>query len=424
MTPEETQALALAQWLDANPGTQPPADVDADVLEAVYAFRPDLAPAPSLTVEEILAGVTAGPLLAPAPQPLADSGQSPAPANDPRPRGWLPWALGGASALAAAAIALVLVMPTVFGASSESLNADVAAMSPADVPQERSEFRSSATPGSEGGNVASPARQTPSAEKKEALADAPDSAFDLNVNEKMAQGVTREQSPPAPLAKVEPTTSAARPQPRQAQETSTPIGGLIAADEDAVADIGGDQDLEELDDYDFAAREPVESVQPADGASTGELGGSTAPTDELEAAAEDLMPARRSDGSVTADSSSKIGGRAAKSKDKRTESQAPAASNDDRFAVTDRARTTDLTTLERQARPTGPVAAETEAVNGLISAGKLADARDSAQRMLDAGGLNDARRADLNWALGKALQSLGKDSQARSAYRRAIELRQ
>lgn len=57
------QARALALWLDGDGG--PASDVDADVLEAIYVLRPDLAPAPQLRIESILDSLTQGPLVEP-----------------------------------------------------------------------------------------------------------------------------------------------------------------------------------------------------------------------------------------------------------------------------------------------------------------------------------------------------------------------
>jgi hypothetical protein len=58
----EDQAGSLGRWLERTPGSPPPDDVDSDVIEALYALRPDLAPAPRLTADDILASVTRGPL--------------------------------------------------------------------------------------------------------------------------------------------------------------------------------------------------------------------------------------------------------------------------------------------------------------------------------------------------------------------------
>ncbi|MCB9762386.1 MAG: hypothetical protein H6739_21495 [Alphaproteobacteria bacterium] len=113
MTPEE-QASQLARWLSDQPGSEPPADLDAEVVEAVYALRPDLAPAPRVSIDDILAGVTAGPFAPagantpapPLPEPPAEVVDLAA-ARRRRSRGiW-----GGLGTLAAAALVLMVVMP-------------------------------------------------------------------------------------------------------------------------------------------------------------------------------------------------------------------------------------------------------------------------------------------------------------------------
>jgi hypothetical protein len=61
MTPEE-QAHALTRWLEEPEGTDPPAGLDQDVVESMYALRPERAPAARVTPDEILSMVVAGPL--------------------------------------------------------------------------------------------------------------------------------------------------------------------------------------------------------------------------------------------------------------------------------------------------------------------------------------------------------------------------
>ena len=55
----EHEAEKLAQWLEANPGTLPPEGLDPEVIEAVYALRPDLAPAPTIDLNDIFDTVQA-----------------------------------------------------------------------------------------------------------------------------------------------------------------------------------------------------------------------------------------------------------------------------------------------------------------------------------------------------------------------------
>lgn len=110
---EQEHADALAAWLD-HPGELPPEGLDPEVLGTIYALRPDLAPAPTLTADDILASLTEGPLAdtgAAAPPPVV----VPEPANRP----WWTLMLGGGAltTLAAAAALLILALPAVENAA-------------------------------------------------------------------------------------------------------------------------------------------------------------------------------------------------------------------------------------------------------------------------------------------------------------------
>lgn len=98
MTLDE-QAQALAIWLDENPGSPPPEGVDEDVLQAIYVFRPDLAPAPQVSIDDILGRVNSGPFAPPVPLQAARSGQN-------QRRFWR-----GAGVIAAAAAVLIIAIP-------------------------------------------------------------------------------------------------------------------------------------------------------------------------------------------------------------------------------------------------------------------------------------------------------------------------
>ncbi|MFZ5476749.1 MAG: hypothetical protein ACOZNI_08240, partial [Myxococcota bacterium] len=58
---EEQRAQLLADWLKQPAGTDPPDGLDPDVVAAVYALRPDLAPRPRTTLDDILGSVKEGP---------------------------------------------------------------------------------------------------------------------------------------------------------------------------------------------------------------------------------------------------------------------------------------------------------------------------------------------------------------------------
>jgi hypothetical protein len=77
---EELQASAVAAWLDAGGEAPPPAGVDPDVLEAVYALRPERAPAPQLDLDALLDSVRTGPLANQLTGPVAE-GRAVAPAE-------------------------------------------------------------------------------------------------------------------------------------------------------------------------------------------------------------------------------------------------------------------------------------------------------------------------------------------------------
>lgn len=53
---EQEQAQVLARWLEQPAGTPPPEGLDPEVVESIYAMRPELAPEPALSADDILAG--------------------------------------------------------------------------------------------------------------------------------------------------------------------------------------------------------------------------------------------------------------------------------------------------------------------------------------------------------------------------------
>jgi hypothetical protein len=131
----EEQAAQLARWLDEHPGSAPPEGVDPDVLETIYALRPELAPAPSFTIDDILADITCGPFAPSGAEPIAVAEQDIAPeviededededelepdtavvdlATERRRRS--PWLWSAAGAVAAAAMALIVATPFLDG---------------------------------------------------------------------------------------------------------------------------------------------------------------------------------------------------------------------------------------------------------------------------------------------------------------------
>lgn len=134
---DERRAELLARWLEesASGPAEAPEGLDPEVVEAVLALRPDLAPPPTLTADEILASVTAGPLAEPdagealsdAPVASAAGESEPAakvvafPTGGGDRRGWRLNRWGGLGvAVATAATLLVVAIPVLQSAYPEA----------------------------------------------------------------------------------------------------------------------------------------------------------------------------------------------------------------------------------------------------------------------------------------------------------------
>ncbi|MAY81406.1 MAG: hypothetical protein CL930_11555 [Deltaproteobacteria bacterium] len=107
-------ARALQTWIEAEPGTPPPPILPIGIVEATYALRPELAPAPRVSIDDILQSVTTGPLADEALHPGTDEVISLE--TERSKRKW--WAGPSAGALAVAAIALIFVKPIAHKTSS------------------------------------------------------------------------------------------------------------------------------------------------------------------------------------------------------------------------------------------------------------------------------------------------------------------
>lgn len=107
--PAAVQAAAseLHRWLEANPGQPPPPNIDPAVLETAYALRPDLAPAPRVTIDDVLGELSTGPLAEAEPAPESSAPVSLDAARARRGRWWA-WSGLGVAAMAATAVLFVL----------------------------------------------------------------------------------------------------------------------------------------------------------------------------------------------------------------------------------------------------------------------------------------------------------------------------
>lgn len=243
----ETQASLLADWLE-QPGTPPPVGLDPDVVQAAIALRPELAPAPSVSLDDILAGVTTGPFAADSSaagpvgsEPQGRSAELPLdqapvdlePANNPQIEGVAPvidlaarrrrriW--GGVGLLAAAALVLVSVGPQFMNQAPDQ------ALMPTDLP------------GAEEQMTRSPAAPPPPAEADNALKDiqatSNDAARRSNAAEKpspvteaLQQELKRETVAPA---------SKAAPAPLTASSSSSSYGDLVENSVPSLDDASG-----------------------------------------------------------------------------------------------------------------------------------------------------------------------------------------
>lgn len=399
MSPEETQAESLARWLEQPPGTPPPEDVDIDVLEAMYALRPELAPAPRLSVDDILGSVTAGPLAAPAPadvgrarpaqvrNDLGDAAPVPVAANRPPSRmGWLLG--GGVAAVLAAAMVLVAVVPMALRGASPTAS-EVATLDLEEAPSLEL-HDDAAAPMARTGASERPegelAQASPAREKRKEL------SLDLIGGGDSVASAEPEPDPPPPAGAGVPAArpSATRPAP------------LADADADAVAD---------LDDFAYEARDKAEDREaPADGARFDD--------DMLEtgtALREAQAPAAPVSALVEADEADEA------------ESVAP-----EEVVAVGRSTSTrggsnkasaSASTLSTQAAPRGPLSAPAAEAKALLDQGRAADAVTATEASLQRTDLQDSARADLNWVQGLAYQTLGNDRRARRALEEALRLR-
>jgi len=427
--PEKRQAQVLADWLEGRPPAgEIPEDLDPDVIEAVLALRPELAPEPELSVDDILSGVQSGPLAAQAsagphapqdqqappqdrPDPVVAPPPTPQPANTPNKR-WVPWAMAGLGSLAAAAVVLIAVSVSLISTLAP-VDDPVAAMesephADLDPAPARDRARAEESP-------QAPAMPT-SAADGDAVADAEpvDEGADeigteirLDTRKKVAEtrstssgstssGSTSSGSGIGIIGGASggssSTGSTAGSTTIVAKEDPADVAPDAASDDsvDAFSDAGGDAvaDLEDLPEEEEDAGMAFEAEE------------ASAPRRETAGRAMSRAPAESAPAAASADDIQLSTGaeRAEKAKDSTSD-------------------------LERRARPSSPPAGETQAVLALLDSGQPADARDQARQLLDGGGLSDLRRADLYWALGKAHQALGQERRARSAFEDAIRLR-
>ncbi|MEZ4318180.1 MAG: hypothetical protein R3F61_11775 [Myxococcota bacterium] len=141
---EQQQAELLAAWLE-DPIGPPPEGLDVDLVEGIVALRPEVAPAPRVSIDDILAGVTTGPLANPMPAGASlavPPEQAPEAGSSERRRPW--WiaavGVGGFGSLVAAAAVVLVIGGTVL--STADLSRSEPLQSVSDAPAARPAARS------------------------------------------------------------------------------------------------------------------------------------------------------------------------------------------------------------------------------------------------------------------------------------------
>lgn len=422
MTQEE-QATVLARWLSEPPGTLPPPELDADVVESMYALRPELAPAPDVDLDEILASVSAGPLARPgavgvsAPEgggevvAFPTAGRA-APAPSATGGSWWRWATlaaGGTSSLgllvAAAAVLLFVALPQLPRSTEPAPAA-------AEAPSEPQAARSAPAPA----DAPPPPPPPPPVAASRPTATTGEEAAPMRGEPKL-----RERTTIPELAEV-PPLAAAPPPPVVAEPPAAEAAGVL----DAVADLE-DEDLDALEQEQAglgAAAAPQAAPPPAQ-AARAVVARDKAAKEERKAedapAADDLgADATRSDraSAVPRDLSANGWRRGVDKATQQvfdaalTEAEATARQGDARGAA------------ERLAAAVGAPARAGQYVAGraaasFLTAGDPAAAAAVARRGLALSSDNTPERAQLLLALGDALQAAGDPAGAEDAWRQA-----
>lgn len=314
MTPEETRAALLADWLKSPPGTPAPEGLDEDVLAAVYALRPDRAPPLGLTIDTILDGVESGPF-APHPGLSGGSGRKDVSRRDPGPRrprrvgsrAW--WAIPGAG-LVLTALAVTLIAVKVGGSlylqspemarlseapsaptsstPTDDAGAPAAPMLDAPAPDAAPSATAAAPRPMEEINEAPPPAKAPStiaeAGSSAGLSDAPaDELAGPTTRERDAAPTTATVAPAAVPTAPPLDVAAASPAPApELAKSSSSARGYSSADKMAGDDEDANLDRKEKRDeapQRASAQRPSAEAAPAGSAVQAQTGGGSTPFD-------------------------------------------------------------------------------------------------------------------------------------------------
>ena len=271
------EAAVLADWLDSIEDGD--ADLDMDIQEAIYALRPDLAPAPRVTMDDIFGTVTGGPFAQAAAEPEGTV-VSLAAAREKRAskrRSW--WALPGVGAIAAAAVALLMINPAV--------------MNMPEPMQDLAMEQMTAPPPAVSEPVPAPA----AAPELMLKGEAEDLPMELSRRTSVADGASARESGIAQQAPASAGSAVATDAPAGGGLVTEPldtrgyVGGPAANNEGVVAAFADEDTLEVSDDFDI----DLSAGDVSTGRSYAEEPAAAEPDEAVVVASESAEPARSRD---------------------------------------------------------------------------------------------------------------------------------
>lgn len=435
MTPEEREAEALARWLE-DPRQPPPDDLDPEVVEAVLCLKPELAPPPRVTADEILGDVRSGPLARPPSAIAEDPAIAPdlAQAAANRPTGlrspWVRWAAGGgAAAVLAAALVTLVLLPALPPVLEDQASPALQATAPMEAPEAEEDRPEAAAESQPRGEIA---------QGSELRVD------ERSVGESVASR-SAEMPPPPRTAEPKPTDPSPRPKPPPPPSADMVAGGRAEAprsapapapasarpsprasedlDEDAVADLEAEAPSEEALDSDLLSGSGAESVRLAE---PDEAIEEEADEEAFALDAEDYAPVSEARSRTTTSRKGRAAARAP-TLDVERDAQPEASAPSPPAPAQSRSETApepDVTYLERDARPRGPLNEIAHPAAKQLGGGDPRAALDELDALLERSGLSRVEQADLHWVRGRALVELERVAEARRSFEESIRLRE
>lgn len=259
---EQDKAQKLAEWLAAPAGAAPPEGLDPEVLAAVVALRPERAPAPRVSFDEIVSTVQSGPFVA-----ANNNVGMPAPVS--RRRGWfMVFVSSGAFAAAAVGLIFVPIAYSVLSSRMSSMEQVAPAADEALAP-------APAAPSPEGGGVPEMQAQAPAVP----LADTP------------ARAVDDAAAPAGGAALPAADKEVANREERKAEDQAPPAEpGAVAPIAEAASSGDADRPTDLLEALGYTEAAPAPAPPPAKPAAAPAQEAARAPTTSMTTGASTSTP--------------------------------------------------------------------------------------------------------------------------------------